>query len=309
MGVIFSALLAPVQMTIQLGHDRTNSQSMAVEVTPSVAYAQNLNSQAQETTTNVPLGACKWSNWSILGCAVQGTYWLLFYTTSTLASWSAQLFDFFLDYSTHPNSYKSNFVDEGWKVVRDISNIFFIFVLLYLAASIVMGIKIAEVKKKIVAVIVVALLINFSLFISRVLIDASNIFARIFYNNIEVVQTDVSLDNQGGTPPPDNSGSQITPPVEKSVSIAILSKINPQRLITEDVYTSIQEASGGSDTVLFAYMLFIVLLSTAVNVVFIYVFLKVALLFLARVIGLWLIMIFGPFAFVSYELPFNITRF
>ncbi|MEI6190918.1 MAG: hypothetical protein WCP24_00945 [bacterium] len=70
-----------------------------------------------------------------------------------------------------------------WALVRNIFNITFIFILLYTAIRTIIGSASANTKKMIANVVIAALLINFSLFITRVLIDAGNILATALYNS------------------------------------------------------------------------------------------------------------------------------
>jgi len=156
-----------------------------------------------------------------------------------------------------------------------------------------------ETKKLIGMVVVIGLLINFSLFFSKVIIDSSNILAKIFYNAIEVT---------------DKSGAIVVGALgEKSVSVAVASKFNPQSLfLNEDVTTlkykdkdgNIQtDSSGSQGSAYAAYFALVSLLAAGINVVAIVVFFVVALLFIGRTLGLWLVMIFAPFAFISYIVP------
>ncbi|MDD4989185.1 MAG: hypothetical protein PHV42_02040 [Candidatus Pacebacteria bacterium] len=69
----------------------------------------------------------------------------------------------------------------AWGIVRDIGNAFFIFILLYLSIATILDLGV-ETKRQVVRVITMALLINFSLFFTNVMIDASNIVATGFYN-------------------------------------------------------------------------------------------------------------------------------
>ena len=55
-----------------------------------------------------------------------------------------------------------NVVDFAWKVVRDIANIFFIFILLYLAISTALQTPGVDTRKVLVNIIIIALVINFS---------------------------------------------------------------------------------------------------------------------------------------------------
>ena len=51
---------------------------------------------------------------------------------------------------------------------------------------------------------------------------------------------------------------------------------------------------------------FIVLLALTITLYTAYVFLSVAVLFIARVVSLWIAMIFSPLAFISYAVPFDV---
>jgi hypothetical protein len=71
-----------------------------------------------------------------------------------------------------------------WAIIRNIFNITFIFVLLYTAIKTIIGSAGINTKKTIANVIIAALLINFSLFITRVIFDAGNMLATVLYNQI-----------------------------------------------------------------------------------------------------------------------------
>lgn len=75
-------------------------------------------------------------------------------------------------------------VEGGWEVFRDLANMVFIFILVYASISVVLGI--GNPRQLIVNIIVTAILINFSLFITKAIVDASNIIALQFYNAINV---------------------------------------------------------------------------------------------------------------------------
>jgi hypothetical protein len=71
-----------------------------------------------------------------------------------------------------------------WSVVRNICNITFIFILLWSSIQLILGIASGNTKKMVANVIIAALLINFSFFITRIIIDAGNILAFNLYKNI-----------------------------------------------------------------------------------------------------------------------------
>ncbi|MFA6340880.1 MAG: hypothetical protein WCX27_01395 [Candidatus Paceibacterota bacterium] len=75
-------------------------------------------------------------------------------------------------------------INNAWALIRDIINIFYIFVLLYTGIKVIIGTFGAGEKTKIVDIILSAILINFSLFFVKIMIDASNIVAVTLYNQI-----------------------------------------------------------------------------------------------------------------------------
>lgn len=70
----------------------------------------------------------------------------------------------------------------AWGVIRDLINMSFIFILLYIAIGTILDIGINW-KNTLVKVVITAILINFSLFFTKVVIDASNLLALTFYNS------------------------------------------------------------------------------------------------------------------------------
>jgi hypothetical protein len=72
-------------------------------------------------------------------------------------------------------------ITTSWAVLRNFVNVCLIFVILYVAISIILQLNSGNAKKIITQVIVVALLINFSLFFTKLVIDTSNILGYEFY--------------------------------------------------------------------------------------------------------------------------------
>ena len=239
------------------------------------------------------------------GCIAQGLYYAVFVPTSWLIIGAGFLLDFALAYSIDSNSYSgTTFVSEGWKLVRDISNILFILILIYTGISIMFNLNSGD-KKKIFTIVIIAILINFSLFFSKVIIDTGNIIAKTLYFNIQPTYTN------GSAPKTVNFGTTKAKPL----SAILIGKFNPQQIIlnaNNDTVTKTGIEADGSITAsnkkkeselgVGAFIL-IVLLATTLNVVGAYVFFTVAFLFIIRVIGLWFMMIFSPLAFISYTLP------
>ena len=258
----------------------------AINVTPCVNTGQNntdqdvANAQKALDESNFGCSSTKISTW-FTHCIVLTIYYLIFIPIASITRLAGHILDFFIFYSINSNAYTNGFIEQGWGVVRDISNIFFIVALLYVAIKTALGLNSSNNKRLIGTIIVMALLINFSLFISKVVIDASNILTKIFYQNIE------SVDSNGVVQAPDDKGG-------KSISVGLVKQFDPQKIF-KDSSVSISENIG----TFFALLL----LSIALMVGMIFIFLSVALLFISRVIMLWILMIFAPIAFASYTIP------
>ncbi len=243
---------------------------------------------------------------TLKGCIGQILYYLIFVPSSALFEGTGRLLDKAVDYSTRSESYTSEFVTSGWGIVRDFCNMFFIFVLLYIAIGTILNLHSVKTKEMIINVVIIGLLMNFSLFATQVIIDASNILTRVFYNtsSIKVGPTvDGVIQNEVG------SNGEI------KLSEAIVSKINPQKLILESAKIGMIQPKGivqedkdtetktNGDVVSAGTFMLIVVLASIVNIIGLITFLTCGLLFVVRVIGLWLAMILVPMAFFSYTVP------
>ncbi len=232
------------------------------------------------------LGSCSVSTWT--PCILHLYYYIILYPSSYLVYLTGSIFDYFLEYSIDSDSYAGSgneFVERGWSVIRDIANITFIFSLLYVAIMHILQADSGKTKKFLKDIIIAALLINFSLFFTKIVIDAGNILARAFYNNI-AVENDDNTDY-------------------KTLSQGIASYVNPQSILTSKFFNPVLQQGRPPAPPSTSWIFFVLVLATIVNVVLALTFLSVFLLFAARVIGLWFMMIFSPLAFVSIAFPWG----
>jgi hypothetical protein len=290
------------------------------------AVAGRVNTQKTTTggsgTDNLPVCGIipgSWTNGTINGCMAQVSYGL-YYVCAVLARFFGELFDFFIGYSLSSASYQYAFAVTGWQLVRDISNVFFILIMVWTGFSAVFDTEKNSMKKVVPALIINALLINFSLFATRVVIDISNITARVFYNQMTVCQQS-SISTTTGT-----CGTPLTGDIGNfpSLSTKIVSSFNPQKIFTPNVLKGFQDVDStakntsassfssteaGNEAVInnsrdYANFFTIVsLIAAALMIAIAIMFFKVAFLFLGRVVGLYICMIFSPFAFLSRDMP------
>ena len=166
-------------------------------------------------------------------------------------------------------------INVAWKTIRDIGNMGFIFVLLYAAIRTILGIG-KETQNLIVKIVVVAILINFSLFFTKVVIDISNVLALTFYEAIVpgAAATGFSISETG------------------------LSHAFTQYLKLTSLFGSTAELNlsvGGVITM--GIMGSLLLLISA------FVFFAVAIMFIIRFVVLIIVLILSPIAFLSFVLP------
>ena len=163
-------------------------------------------------------------------------------------------------------------INGAWAVLRDLANILFIFILLYVAIATVLQLQGANTKKVLTRVIVIALLINFSFFFTRVIIDVSNALSVGFYSAI--------VESSGG---------------ELSLASAYLDKLN--------VTTFYNDKGSGGPTVDLAKYPIVAFMGAIFFIVIALVFLAAVGLFVSRYVVLIFLMILSAPAFAAMALP------
>ena len=97
------------------------------------------------------------------------------------------LFDYSIEIAVNSAEFFKalNIIEPMWAVVRDFANMTFIFVLIYLAWQILLGKGNFSAKENVMRLVLVAILINFSLFAAKAMVDASNILSLNIYESIK----------------------------------------------------------------------------------------------------------------------------
>lgn len=288
--VVIGVLLAPVSASFAPKQNTNISVNSVFAQTPDPVPPPPDTSQSEDAYSKIgSCGITSGSGWA--ACFINVYMYLIYMPSFVIVSLAGHLFDYFILYSIDSGSYNTTngFIEKGWTIIRDICNLFFLFILLYIAIRHILGSGGGWTGKALKNLIIIALLINFSLFFTRIMIDAGNVLARVFYSSISVENEDLPL------------GS-------KSLSVGFVKKINPQRILTSNIFepdqTLVQNPNATSQQESPQSTVFLVfLMMTAINVVLAIVFLSVCLLLLARVIGLWFMMIFSPIAFISFAIP------
>ncbi len=153
---------------------------------------------------------------------------------------------------------------ELWKFIRDFCNIFFIFMLLIRAFSMIFQLDQYSGKKTLFKIILVALFVNFSFPVARVMIDISNVPTYFFAQQI--------LQQNGG-----NSIGEVT-----SNSFLSASRMEVLLLGEDKRHDQISR--------LFVAIIFMFLFAVALGIL--------AVLFMVRVVALVVLVIFSPIGFM-----------
>lgn len=228
---------------------------------------------------------------SLLDCIPIALYNYVYVPSSAILFFAGSMVDAFFSWSISSSIYRdSTFVVDGWRIIRDLSNIGFIVALVYAAVATILQLG-NNIRRTVVSVIIIGLLINFSLFFSKVVIDAGNTLARVFYNQITIsgVTGDTIIE----------AGVEV-----KSLSQAIVDGMDLQKIIHQDTLGAIRENSYGQkkyvDEGLVALM---IILGIILNLTAAWAFFLISWTFVGRIVGLWLAMIVSPLAFLSRVVP------
>lgn len=185
-------------------------------------------------------------------------------------------------------------INAGWEVIRDLINMGFIFVLLYIAITTILDIGKGK-RGTIVSLIIAALLINFSLFFTKVVIDASNIIALQFYEAIAPARVENAnpdsflgaLDNLDG-----------------GISDVFMDGINAASVYSSgDDLEQVGDAAASGVVGDDEKSVLVMILGSVFLTIMAFIFFSAAILFIVRFILLIILMILSPVAFLGLMLP------
>ncbi|MFZ3009379.1 MAG: hypothetical protein WA048_03095, partial [Minisyncoccia bacterium] len=162
-------------------------------------------------------------------------------------------------------------IKTSWSTIRDLANMTFIFILLYQAIRTIIG-EGKETQKFVVNMIIAALLMNFSLFFTQLIIDASNILTLTFYKAIVVNYSPDDLLSSG-------------------LSNSIMQPLNLQSI------WKISDTIKGTD------LITIGVFGSVFTLIAAFVFFAIALLFIIRYVVLIFVLIFSPIFVVGSIIP------
>lgn len=279
----------------------------AFALTTQYAEAQAVGVQAAATTETAPKDqttSC-WTSWTSVpdvGCIVRSMLSIIGAIPAAIGAWtltvSGILFNWLIYYTIiifgdGTNGFLTSGVVDGinlvWTVFRDIANIIIIGMFAFVAISIILGNQKYGEKKLIARVLIVAILINFSLLFTKIIVDASNFVALQFYKAVDLPA------NEGGSFSVSNGQSQ-------QAQAGIAGRFIQHMGITSagNVYAAVDKVAinqGVGISILYGLFVGTIFLAAAA------VFLYGSFLLISRAILILFLMMTASLAFASYLIP------
>ena len=189
--------------------------------------------------------------------------------------------------------YNQAIVNIGWKIVRDVVNIFYIFILLIISIATILRIGGYGMKETLWMLVVSALLVNFSLPLTGLVIDASNVLGTQFYMSLADAEDEAMKEV-----PSDKDGLK-----KYDISSALIQGFEPENIFKNA--DKISAPQGDKDDPKGVLLNLIIAYAAGVVLVFVAIFTLVAgaVLLVIRIITLWFVMILSPIAFAAWILP------
>lgn len=171
-------------------------------------------------------------------------------------------------------------INIAWKLIRDLMNIVFIFMLVYEAIKLILSQSSTQnIGRFIGFLVLAALLVNFSLFFTKIMIDASNIITIGIYNSI---LSSASITIPG------------LPPIQ-GISVPFMANLGLTSIFGSNVVTLF-----GS----YGNAIIATLLGSVFMLIAAFVFFAVSLVFVIRYVTLIILLMLSPVAFMGNAMPF-----
>jgi len=262
-------------------------------VAPVVVHAQGATTQAAVPASGAnPINGVLPNPAGSSGILVGVIQWIMM-----LFAWLVGVAALALDYAVYytvvtMGNYVHNLTAIGvvWRILRDISNIALIFGFLAIGIATILDTEKFGWKTKMLPMLLIAaVFLNFSLFISEAVIDAGNMFATEFYTQI----------NGGVLPTAVPSGAIATngitlTPTNEGISNRIMGQLGLQTIYNVNTNTGIFK---DSNSWIIGFLGIILFLITA------FVMFSLAFILIARFITLIFLIIVAPIGFAGLAIP------
>ncbi len=230
---------------------------------------------------------------------------------SAFAYVAAFFFDLAIQLSLQSTAYALDFISTGWTLARDLANMAFLFILIYIAILVMLTAEDGNTMKTLVLVIVTALLVNFSFFFTRIVIDAGNLLSVQFYNAIPdggaLIGTTAANSSFGiggnNSTLLANFTSLASGGQMKDLTYSVMQMMQLQGLFQTAGFQQFANSPGDKFLTSFISLTFLYLAAGALFWGLIVMFVAVGIKFLMRIVVLWFLIIASPLAFVAKAVP------
>ncbi len=182
-------------------------------------------------------------------------------------------------------------VERVWTTVRDVFNLTFIFGLVYIGFQIILGTNESSAKRTLPLLILAALLVNFSLFVVKFIVDFANLAAIQIFNLFTAGASPTAQVGDQGIPA-DGIVDVLANARGDSLSLAFINTIGMSGLLNNSVAL---DGTGGGIMYMFTMVIIFCVLT--------YVFFAGAILITIRFAALVFYMIFSPIMFLGWVFP------
>ncbi len=176
-------------------------------------------------------------------------------------------------------------INDAWTFFRDIANILIIGIFVFIAISLILGLKEYGQKKLVARVLIIAVLMNFSLLFTKIIIDASNFVAYSIYRQTL-----------------DTNGTGTFSVADKILKPLRVMGVTDNEKTAQQVYA--MPAGGAWKAIMYGILGFLILTLLAAVIAY------GAFLMIARAVMLVVLMFTAPIAYASYLAPhFEASQF
>lgn len=189
-----------------------------------------------------------------------------------------------------------NGIEVAWSAFRDIANILIIGIFTFIAISIILGLKSYGQKKMIASVLIIAVLINFSLLFTKIIVDASNYTAFQIYSAAGLDAGTISASSQTLA---SATNQQSASAASSGIAGQFIYLLGVQSF--GDAFTAVSNIAEASDSgwVALLHGAFVMIILLAAALVLFYG----SFLLVSRVIIIIFLMVTASVAFASYLIP------
>jgi len=298
---------AKVAFKTNLGLGATTEEATAAQLQGQVIFC--LGGSGVIPTLNIP------------GCIAIVSYEIL-YLTSWVLWVAALMFDWTIAWSLSMRDIVNSFaaIQYGWETFRNVINLFFILILVYISIATILQISGYGYKQLLGKLVIAAFLINFSMFFTEIIIDLSNMTALVFYKQIMVDADKFASLGSAGVP----GGASTT--TNQNLSLGIMNALGLQTIwgvgqANKGLGTasssqtqgnnpavtgggSVAAAGTGQAAIIDPWKMTLVGLGGSVFILILsFIFFAASLMFMVRVLILIILIITSPIAFSANVLP------